>query len=148
MCYVVAKNRYAHGCYTYETQRGQHLVELERALNDAVGLKGVEIMTISRPEAYIEYAPYQIIEDEQEFIRLVKAMRDASAAQRNTGRKGKKCEAMDRISARRDEEAVIEDRYETAKLLWDNGEHDYEKISKIARLTLEQVREALSVQSV
>ena len=55
---------------------------------------------------------------------------------------------MDRISARRDEEAVIGDRYETAKLLWDNGEHDYEKISKIARLTLEQVREALSVQSV
>ena len=63
-------------------------------------------------------------------------------------KEGKKCEAMDRISARRDEEAVIGDRYETAKLLWDNGEHDYEKISKIARLTLEQVREALSVQSV
>lgn len=67
----------------------EYLVELKRALDDAVGLKGMEIMTISRPEAYIEYAPYQIIEDEQEFIRLVKAMRDASAAQRNTGRKGK-----------------------------------------------------------
>ena len=67
----------------------EYLVELKRALDDAVGLKGMEIMTISRPEAYIEYAPYQIIEDEQEFIRLVKAMRDTSAAQRNTGRKGK-----------------------------------------------------------
>lgn len=59
----------------------------------------------------------------------------------------KMCEAMDRISARRAEEAVLEDRYETARLLWDNGEHDYDKISKIARLTLEQVREALSIQS-
>ena len=79
MCYVVAKDRYAHGCSAYETQHGQHLVELKRELNDAVGLKGVGIMTISRPEAYMEYAPYQIIEDEQEFIRLVKAMRDATA---------------------------------------------------------------------
>lgn len=78
MCYVVAKDRYAHGCYAYETQHGQHLVELKRKLNDAVGLKGVGIMTISRPEAYMEYAPYQIIEDEQEFIRLVKAIKEDS----------------------------------------------------------------------
>ena len=79
MCYVVAKDRYAHGCYAYKIQHGRHLVELKRELNDAVGLKGVEIVTISRPEAYMEYAPYKIIEDEKEFIRLVKAMRGASA---------------------------------------------------------------------
>lgn len=60
-------------------------MEHKRELNDAVGLKGVQIMTISRPEAYMEYAPYQIIEDEQEFIRLVKAMRDASAEQNDDG---------------------------------------------------------------
>ena len=79
MCYVVTKDRYAHGCYAYKTRKGRHLVELKRELNDAVGFQGVQIMTISRPEAYMEYAPYQIIEDEQEFIRLVKALRDASA---------------------------------------------------------------------
>ena len=79
MCYAVAKDRYAHGCYAYKTRQGRHLVELKRELNDAVGFQGVQIMTISRPEAYMEYAPYQIIEDEQEFIRLVKALRDASA---------------------------------------------------------------------
>lgn len=56
-------------------------------------------------------------------------------------------EAMDRISAKRAEGAVTEDRYETARLLWDNGEHDYDKISRIARLTLEQVREALDERS-
>lgn len=77
MCYVVAKDRYAHGSYAYKTQQGRHLVELKRELNDAVGFKGVQIMTISRLEAYTEYAPYQIIEDEQELIRLVKAMRDS-----------------------------------------------------------------------
>ena len=59
----------------------------------------------------------------------------------------KMSEAMDRISARRAEEAVTKDRYETARLLWDNGEHDYDKISRIARLTLEQVRDALSAHS-
>ena len=76
MCYVVAKDRYAHGCYAYETRQGQHLVELKRELNEVVGFKGVQVVTISRPEAYMEYAQYQIIEDEQEFIRLVKAMRE------------------------------------------------------------------------
>ena len=76
MCYVVAKDRYAHGCYAYKTRQGQHLVELKRKLNEVVGFKGVQVVTISRPEAYMEYAPYQIIEDEQEFIRLVKAMRE------------------------------------------------------------------------
>ena len=76
MCYVVAKDRYAHGCYAYETRQGRRLVELKRELNEAVGFKGVQMITISRPEAYMEYAPYQIREDEQEFIRLVKAMRE------------------------------------------------------------------------
>ena len=56
------------------------------------------------------------------------------------------CEA-DSIPAKRVEEAVIKDRYETARLLWDNGEHDYDKISRIARLTLEEVREALGEHS-
>ena len=56
------------------------------------------------------------------------------------------CEA-DSIPAKRAEKAVIKDRYETARLLWDNGEHDYDKISRIARLTLEQVREALGEHS-
>ena len=56
------------------------------------------------------------------------------------------CEA-DSIPAKRAEKAVIKDRYETARLLWDNGEHDYDKISRIARLTLEQVGEALDEHS-
>lgn len=54
----------------------------------------------------------------------------------------------DSIPAKRAEEDVIKDRYETARLLWDNGEHDCDKISRIARLTLEEVREALGEHSV
>ena len=48
---------------------------MKRELNKAVGYKGVQLVTISRPTAYGEYAPYRFIETEQEFKKLVKAMR-------------------------------------------------------------------------
>ena len=44
-------------------------------LNDMVGNTGVEIMTISRPAAYGEYAPYRFAHSEEELIALVKAIR-------------------------------------------------------------------------
>jgi hypothetical protein len=49
-------------------------VELKRNLNREVGYKGVQLVTISRPTAYGEYAPYQFVDDEKEFEKLVKAM--------------------------------------------------------------------------
>ena len=45
------------------------------ALNKAVGYKGVQLVTISRPTAYGEYAPYYFAKDEKEFENLVKSMR-------------------------------------------------------------------------
>lgn len=52
MCYLVAKDRYAHGCIALKTTHGKHLVEMKRALNAVVGDKGVQLVTISRPTAY------------------------------------------------------------------------------------------------
>ena len=49
MCYLIAKDRDAHGCYALKTNHGRHLVELKRELNRAVGYKGVQLVTISRP---------------------------------------------------------------------------------------------------
>ena len=57
MCYLVAKDRNAHGCFALKTTHGKHLVELKRELNKEVGYKGVQLVTISRPTAYGEYAP-------------------------------------------------------------------------------------------
>ena len=57
MCYLVAKDRNAHGCFALKTTHGKHLVELKRELNREVGYKGVQLVTISRPTAYGEYAP-------------------------------------------------------------------------------------------
>ena len=45
MCYLIAKDRDGHGCYALKTKHGQHLVEIKRELNKAVGLKGIQIVT-------------------------------------------------------------------------------------------------------
>lgn len=50
-------------------------MELKRELNREVGYKGVQLVTISRPTAYGEYAPYHFVDTEQEFQTLVKSLR-------------------------------------------------------------------------
>ena len=75
MCYLIAKDRELHGCLAFKMTHGKRLVELKRRLNRAVGYKGVQIVTISRPTAYGEYAPYQFVDTEQEFEKSVKALR-------------------------------------------------------------------------
>ena len=50
------------------------MVEMKRRMNQQVALKGIQLVTISRPTAYGEYAPYTFIEDETEFEKLVQKM--------------------------------------------------------------------------
>lgn len=75
MCYLIAKDRFAHGCIALKATHGQHLADLKHMLNFTPGNEGIEFVTISRPEAYGEYAPYRFAENEEEFLELVKAMR-------------------------------------------------------------------------
>ena len=75
MCYLVAKDRDAHGCFALKTTHGKHLVELKRFLNELVAAKGIQLVTISRPTAFGEYAPYRFAQNEEEFVALVKAMK-------------------------------------------------------------------------
>ena len=75
MCYLIAKDRESHGCYALKTEHGKSIVELKRELNKAVGYKGVQLVTLSRPTAFGEYAPYHFIDTEEEFERLVMALR-------------------------------------------------------------------------
>lgn len=74
MCYLVAKDKNKHGCYAWKTVHGSHLVNLKRELNKNVASKGIQLVTISRPSAYGEYAPYRIAESEDEFRKLVLEM--------------------------------------------------------------------------
>ena len=75
MCYLIAKDRESHGCYALKTEHGKSIVELKRKWNKAVGYKGVQLVTLSRPTAFGEYAPYHFIDTEEEFERLVMALR-------------------------------------------------------------------------
>ena len=75
MCYLVAKDTQKRGCLALKTQHGSHLVDLKEKLENVVGYNGIQLVTISRPTAYGEYAPYTFADDEEEFISLVKAMR-------------------------------------------------------------------------
>ncbi len=63
-----------HGCYALKTQHGSHLVEMQSRLQQ-VASKGIQLVTISRPTAYGEYAPYTFIENEEEFEKLVEKMK-------------------------------------------------------------------------
>lgn len=74
MCYLIAKDRDGHGCYALKTKHGRQLVELKHELNRAVGRKGIQLVTISRPTAYGEYAPYHFVDDTETFKSIVCAM--------------------------------------------------------------------------
>lgn len=76
MCYLIAKDKEAHGCFALQTEHGKHLVELKRKLNKAVGYKGVQLVTISRPTAYGEYAPYHFVDTEEEFVQSTLGLRN------------------------------------------------------------------------
>lgn len=74
MCYLIAKDTKKHGCYALKTTHGKQLVQMKRELNAVVANKGVQLVTISRPTAFGEYAPYQFASSEDEFRKKVIGM--------------------------------------------------------------------------
>lgn len=72
MAYLIAKRTDAVGCYALEMKHGKELAEFSHELSEKVSGKGIEIMTISRPDGYREYAPYIFTEDEKEFEEKVR----------------------------------------------------------------------------
>ncbi len=76
MIYLVAKNKRQRGCYAYKTVSGKHISLIKRSLHKEVGAKGVQIVTISRPSAYGEYAPYSFVHSENEFVEKARTLAD------------------------------------------------------------------------
>ena len=74
MCYLIAKKRTAHGCVALQTKHGKHLSQMVRGLNNQVKGRGIQLVTISRPTAYGEYAPYHFVDSEKEFTDRVLSM--------------------------------------------------------------------------
>ena len=79
MCYIVAKDRNKQGFYALKSRIGKELSNYTRELNDAISKDGIQIIVISRPTAYGEYAPYVFVESEEKFKKLVLEMQKTEA---------------------------------------------------------------------
>ncbi len=71
MCYLIAKSFQEPGCIAVQTESGKALAGLVSYLGLKTLDKGIQILTISNPEAYGEYKPYTILSSEREFIDRV-----------------------------------------------------------------------------
>ena len=72
MNYILAKDVNKHRCVALEASLGEDLVKLSNELDKMVIGKGIQIVVISRPSAYGEYAPYKIVSTKEELINAVK----------------------------------------------------------------------------
>ena len=71
MCYLVAKNINKPGCVAIKTKYGKELAEWKKSFYDKVDISCIQLVTISRPVAYGEYAPYRFAHSKEEFERIV-----------------------------------------------------------------------------
>lgn len=75
MCYIVARDSSKIGSFMFEPEHGEELVSYKRKLNNMINDNyDIEIITISSPEAYGEYHPYEIIKTQDEFTNKVKML--------------------------------------------------------------------------
>ena len=59
---------------TLRTDIGPDLAHLSTYLTSKIFGKGIEIITINDPDEYPKYKPYEIIDDEKEFVSRVLEM--------------------------------------------------------------------------
>ena len=71
MCYLIARYRDGIGCVAFRIPYGRPLVALKKKLIGIISLDTIELITISRPMAYWEYAPYHIVATEDAFVHAV-----------------------------------------------------------------------------
>lgn len=74
MCYLIAKEFEKQGCIAVKTKHGKGLSATVEELNKKVADKGVQLVTISRPSAYGEYEPYEMIDTMDDFKQRVAAL--------------------------------------------------------------------------
>lgn len=74
MCYLIAKRFNGHGCIALQTNFGKDLKYLSDYLTSRTVGHGIQIVTINKTEGYPEYKPYDIIDNEREFVDKVLEM--------------------------------------------------------------------------
>jgi len=71
MCYLLAKRFDKNGSIAWKTKHGKALADFAEDIQTQMGQNGVQLVTISRPSAYGEYEPYEIIGTREEFHKRV-----------------------------------------------------------------------------
>jgi len=71
MCYLIAKKFDTQGCIAMKTKHGKELSDFITKIQNRIEDYGVQIVTISRPSAYGEYEPYEIINSKEIFEERV-----------------------------------------------------------------------------
>lgn len=74
MCYLIAKHADQHGCIAVRVNYGSALADMVDELNKKVSGTNIQIVGISRPTAYGEYEPYQLLNSTDEFCAAVASM--------------------------------------------------------------------------
>lgn len=72
MVYLIVRNNREIGSIAFKTVLGEALAQLKHQVSEITEKSKIEIITISRPEAYGEYSPYRIMGTKEEFIKEVK----------------------------------------------------------------------------
>ena len=68
MCYIVVKKRNSIGSFALRAKHGKALVELKKKIPR---INELQVITISKPAAYGEYAPYTFAHSEEELLTMV-----------------------------------------------------------------------------
>lgn len=71
MCYLIAKKFETEGSIALKAEHGARLGSLSKYLTLSTLEKGIQIVTLNNPDDYLEYAPYNLVDDEVEFISKV-----------------------------------------------------------------------------
>ena len=74
MCYLLAINSDNIGCVALKTTHGKHLSKFKRSIEEKVSYEKIQLVTISRPSAYVEYEPYHFVDSKEEFYLAVESM--------------------------------------------------------------------------
>lgn len=82
--YLVARRAYGHGCIAIPVKPGNALAEFVSLLNEETAGTDIQIIGISRPAAYGEYAPYTILDSVSSFRDAVSAMKTAITVEKLT----------------------------------------------------------------
>ena len=70
-CYLIAKDINKKGCVALKTKIGHDLAVLREELNRITPRDEIQIVIISRPTAYGEYAPYSFVGNADELKEAV-----------------------------------------------------------------------------